>query len=273
MSLPPYLPPPAIPKANPFSRWGDHRHLAAVLDMATKVTFLTGAGLSAPSGIPTYRGTDGKWLTQDPITFGEFVRSEDKRLEQWRRTLKDYDSFGGARPNKGHVAMAELARSKDVTVITQNVDGLHGETRPALPEGRLIELHGNGKRICCLGCGAKFPFDRPMVAAAIEAGRSPECPKCDGDLMPDIVLFGANLDIDDISRARAAAEDCTVFVAVGTSLAVHPAADLVRTAVENGAVLVIAVDTVTPYHHLAHLLLAGDATEHLANAFGLLSIS
>jgi len=271
--MPPFLPPPAIAMASNFNRWGDHNHLAAVLDMASKVSFLTGAGLSAPSGIPTYRGTDGKWLTQDPITFGEFVRSEDKRVEQWRRTLKDYDAFGGAKPNQGHVAISELARTKEVTVITQNVDGLHGETKPALPDRGLIELHGNGKRTCCMECGAKFPFDRERVFRAVSEDRTPECPKCDGDLMPDIVLFGANLDVDDITRARAAAEDCTVFVAVGTSLAVHPAADLVRTAVENGAVLVIAVDTVTPYHHLGHLLLAGDATEHLAKAFGILSVS
>ena len=262
-----------MPMAGNFKPWGDHNHLAAVLGMASKVAFLTGAGLSAPSGIPTYRGSDGKWLTQDPITFGEFVRSDDKRLEQWHRTLRDYDAFGGAGPNRGHVAIAELARLREVTVITQNVDGLHGETDPALPNGRLIELHGNGKRTCCMECGAKYPFDRERVFRAVSEDRMPDCPKCGGDLMPDIVLFGAMLDGDDISRARAAAEECTVFVAVGTSLAVHPAADLVRTAVESGSVLVIAVDTVTPYHHLGHLLLAGDATEHLAKAVAILGNS
>lgn len=260
MSMPSFLPPPDLPGADAFSRWGDHRHLAVVFEMAPRIMVLSGAGLSAPSGIPTYRGRGGKWTVQDPILHGQFVADEASRLEQWRRSCDDLEAFGGAEPNAGHRALTRLAASRQVFLATQNVDGLHADA--GFPEDRMVELHGNGRRVRCMSCGKRTPFDAGAVRSEVEAGRPPAC-ACGGLLKPDVTLFGANLEPGVMERAVAEADGCIAFLAVGSSLSVNPAAGLLEVAMEGGAVVVVAVDGITPYHGAAHLLLAGDAVAHL----------
>ena len=264
MSMPAFLPPPEMAGADAFARWGDHRHLSVLLAAATKVMVLTGAGLSAPSGIPTYRGRGGKWTAMQPVLHGEFVSDAGKRAEQWGRSCDDLEAFSAAGPNAGHRALARLAGRTETFLATQNVDGLHAES--GFPADRMVELHGNARRVRCLGCGAVEPFDPASVRADLAAGRDPACPACGGMLKPDVTLFGATLEPGLMDRAAAAAEACIVFLAVGTSLSVQPAAGLLEVASEGGAVIVIANDGITPYHGAAHLLLAGDAAAHLAAA-------
>ena len=260
--MPAFLPPPeGMPLASAFSRWGDHRHLGAVLAGASRVMALTGAGLSAPSGLPTYRGREGRWTVEEPIRHQAFIAGGEPALRQWERSLADLDAFAEARPNRGHAALRRLAGARRTFVATQNVDGLHAAS--GFPEEDLVELHGNGRRAACLGCGARGPLGIPEHRAAVASGHAPTCEGCGGLLKPDVVLFGDTLPAQAIARATEAARDCIVFLAAGTSLTVHPAASLLRVAAEAGAVIVIAVDAVTPYHGAAHLLLAGDVAAHL----------
>jgi NAD-dependent deacetylase len=264
MDMPAFLPPPDIPLASAFSRWGDHRHLGAVLSGASRVMALTGAGLSAPSGLPTYRGREGRWTVEEPIRHQAFLTHPGAALSQWRRSLADLDAFSDARPNRGHEALVRLAAARRTFVATQNVDGLHADS--GFPEQDLVELHGNGRRAACLGCGARTPLGDASHRAAVAERRTPTCGRCGGLLKPDVVLFGDTLRPETIERAGREAEGCIVFLAAGTSLTVHPAAALLKVAAEAGAVVVIAVDAVTQYHSAAHLLLSGDVAEHLALA-------
>ncbi len=196
----------------------------------------------------------------EPIRHPDFVRDESSRLEQWRRSCDDLEAFGGAAPNAGHRALTRLAAARDVFLATQNVDGLHDAA--GFPGDRMVELHGNGRRVRCMSCGARTPFHVAEVRAQVAAGRSPAC-GCGGLLKPDVTLFGADLEPGVMERAVTEAEGCIAFLAVGSSLSVNPAARLLEVAFEGGAVVVVAVDGITPYHGAAHLLLAGDAAAHL----------
>lgn len=251
----PFLSPPDLPMASAFANWGDERHLGELVESAKGICILTGAGLSAASGLHTYRGKDGRWNTEEPITHGEFVGDKPKRLLQWRRSLDDFDAFMAASPNAGHEALAKLAKKGHV-LVTQNIDGLHGR---ADPEGTVLELHGNGTRAKCVRCQAVHAIGE-RIREAVAKERSPLCTQCQYILMPDIVMFGGHLDMKLFARAADAASACDLFIAVGTSLEVHPAAELPRMASRNGAKLVIMVDGVTSLHGNADLLIAGDAS-------------
>lgn len=251
------LAPPDLPLASAFSKWGDHRHLQELIDDAERVCFLTGAGLSAASGLHTYRGKDGRWKTEEPVTYQSFLHDRSRRMVQWQRTIADFDAFSAAMPNKGHEAIARLVRAGHV-LVTQNIDGLHERAG-----SEVLELHGNGTRAVCIRCGRRHAIDEG-VRAAVASGKPPHCVECDYILRPDVVLFGADLDKGVWNRATKAATECDLFIAVGTSLEVRPAADLPRMAMRRGAGLVIMVDGVTQLHGNADLLIAGDASAVLA---------
>ncbi|MCE7081599.1 Sir2 family NAD-dependent protein deacetylase [Streptomyces sp. ST2-7A] len=215
------------------------------------VALLSGAGISTDSGIPDYRGPNGVWR-RDPeaaklVTYHHYVNDPEIRRRAWRIRLTGPARH--ARPNVAHRAVAELERTgAPVRVITQNVDGLHQAA--GLSDRKVLELHGTTRLFECVDCGGRGPMSEAL--ARVEAGEEdPPCVLCSGILKSATVMFGQALDREVLERAVAVARASEVFVAVGTSLRVHPAASLARIAVEAGARLVIVNAEPTPYDALA----------------------
>ncbi|TFV55089.1 NAD-dependent deacetylase [Geodermatophilus sp. DF01-2] len=221
---------------------------------ARRVTVLTGAGISTDSGIPDYRGPDGVW-TRDPdaeklVTLSYYVADPDIRRRAWlmRRDLQT----GDVAPNAGHRALVDLERRGRLrALLTQNVDGLH-QAAGSSPE-LVLELHGTVHAVECLACS-----DRTTMAEAlarVDAGEpDPVCRVCGGILKSATVSFGQALDPRVVEAAAQAATDCDVFLAVGTSLTVHPAAGLTDLAAQSGARVVVVNAQPTPYDDLADLV-------------------
>ena len=218
---------------------------------ARAVAVLTGAGISTDSGIPDFRGPQGIW-TKNPgaerlSTYQAYVSDPAVRRRSWQ-ARRDHPAWR-AEPNRAHTALADLARSGLVTsVITQNIDGLH--QKAGTPPDRVIELHGTMFGVVCVSCGDRSPMAGAL--ARVDAGEEdPACPRCGGILKSATVMFGQPLDPDVFTRAGQAAAACDVFLAVGSTLTVEPAASLCRVAVAAGAALVIVNRDPTPYDPLA----------------------
>ncbi|QFG20342.1 Sir2 family NAD-dependent protein deacetylase [Actinomadura sp. WMMB 499] len=213
--------------------------------MSKRIAVLTGAGISTDSGIPDYRGPSGVW-TRDPELAGLFTRKHflanaGVRRRFWR-ALTLYDDV---EPNPAHLALAELERTTAVRILTQNVDGLH-QKAGSTPR-KVLELHGNLAATECMRCHARTP-----TAEVLARGEDdPACTGCGGVLQPSIVLFGQHLNAGVLSHAANIARASEVFVAVGSSLGVEPAAGLCAVAAESGATVVIVNRDPTPYDHLA----------------------
>ncbi|WP_330281818.1 SIR2 family NAD-dependent protein deacylase [Streptomyces sp. NBC_00588] len=215
------------------------------------VALLSGAGISTDSGIPDYRGPNGLWR-KDPeaeklVTYEYYMADPDIRRRSWRmrrenRTLR-------AEPNAAHRAVAELERSGvPVRVITQNVDGLH--QLAGMPGRKVLELHGSAREVVCTGCRARGSMEEAL--ARVAAGEAdPACRECGGILKSATVMFGEQLDPVVLGEAVAVTKACQIFIAVGTSLQVHPAAGLAGLATDHGARLIIVNAEPTPYDELA----------------------
>ncbi|MGX4688927.1 SIR2 family NAD-dependent protein deacylase [Streptomyces sp. JNUCC 63] len=215
------------------------------------IAILSGAGISTDSGIPDYRGPNGLWR-KDPeaeklVTYGYYMSDPEIRRRSWQmrrknRTLK-------AEPNAAHRAVAELERAGvPVRVITQNVDGLH--QLAGLPARKVLELHGSVRSVVCTQCHARGPMEDAL--ARVEAGEDdPPCRDCGGILKSATVMFGERLDPAVLGEALAITKACQVFIAVGTSLQVQPAAGLAGVAADHGARLIIVNADPTPYDELA----------------------
>jgi NAD-dependent deacetylase len=215
------------------------------------VAILSGAGISTDSGIPDYRGPNGLWR-RDPeaqklVTYEYYMGDPEIRRRSWQmrrgnRTLK-------AEPNAAHRAVAELERSGvPVRVITQNVDGLH--QLAGLPARKVLELHGSARSFVCTKCHARGRMEDAL--ARVEAGEDdPPCLECGGILKSATVMFGQRLDPVVLGEAVALTKACQVFIAVGTSLQVQPAAGLAGVAAEHGARLIVVNAEPTPYDELA----------------------
>lgn len=214
------------------------------------VTVLTGAGISTASGIPDFRGPQGVW-TRDPaaaalLEIGPYVRDRDVRERGWRAWAEH--TVWGARPTAAHRALVDLERAGLlIAVLTQNFDGLH-QAAGSSPSG-VVELHGSLATTSCLRCRAQVATTDVLARLADEP--DPACEACGGVLKPDVVYFGEQLPDDALGRAVAAATDARTFVAVGTTLTVHPVAGLVPLAVDAGARLVVLNAEPTAYDHLA----------------------
>ncbi|MER6977096.1 SIR2 family NAD-dependent protein deacylase [Streptomyces carpinensis] len=215
------------------------------------VAILSGAGISTDSGIPDYRGPNGLWR-RDPeaeklVTYEHYMGDPEIRRRSWQmrrgnRTLH-------AEPNAAHRAVAELERSGvPVRVITQNVDGLH--QLAGMPARKVLELHGSARSVVCTRCGVRGPMEDAL--ARIEAGEEdPACSECGGILKSATVMFGERLDPVVLGEAVAITKACQVFIAVGTSLQVQPAAGLAGVAADHGARLIIVNAEPTPYDETA----------------------
>ncbi|GLY71591.1 SIR2 family NAD-dependent protein deacylase [Amycolatopsis taiwanensis] len=222
---------------------------------ARRIAVLTGAGISTGSGIPDYRGPEGVW-TRDPaaanaFTLENFMSDPAARRQFWRTYARH--AAWRAEPNAAHRAVAGLDREGvAVRVLTQNIDGLH--QRAGLAARKVLELHGSMRTAVCTRCPARF--ETAEVLARVEGGdEDPSCPHCGGIVKLDIVLFGQNLDADVLGHARNIAAASRLFLAVGSSLMVEPAASLCTLAVRAGATLVIVNRDPTPYDAVAAFVL------------------
>lgn len=230
---------------------------------AGRVVALTGAGVSTGSGIPDFRGPNGVW-TREPeaerlSTYQNYVADPEVRREVWKRRLEN-PSFT-AEPNSSHHALVELERSGHLhTVITQNIDGLH--QKAGSDTGRVVEVHGTIHEVVCLSCDRRRPT--PEVLAQVRDGDpDPRCAHCGGLQKSATISFGQSLDPAVLQRAHDAAIGSDVFLALGSSLVVHPVALLPRTALEAGARLIVVNQGNTPYDERADVVLRDDVGEVL----------
>ncbi|MEV8389260.1 MULTISPECIES: SIR2 family NAD-dependent protein deacylase [unclassified Streptomyces] len=213
----------------------------------TLVAILSGAGISTDSGIPDYRGPGGLWR-RDPsaeklVTYESYMTDPEIRRRSWR--MRSESPTLRAEPNAAHVAVAELARAGTaVRVITQNVDGLH--QRAGLPARKVLELHGTARSVSCTKCHARSSMAEAL--ARVAAGEpDPPCLACGGILKSATVMFGERLDPEVLAQSMAIAKACEVFLAVGSTLQVQPAASLAGIAADHGARLIVVNAEPTPY--------------------------
>ena len=216
-----------------------------------RIVGFTGAGISTESGIPDFRSPNGVWANNRIVEYQEFVSSRAGRIEYWRQKVAMWPEMRDARPNAGHRAFAELERrGKLLAMITQNIDGLHQRAGSA----NVIELHGTTVEVECLSCRSRISMDQAMER--VEAGDpAPDCERCGGLLKPATVSFGQSMPAREMQMAVEASTDCDLFLAVGSSLVVYPAASLPELAKRKGARLVIVNRTPTPLDDLADLVL------------------
>jgi NAD-dependent deacetylase len=196
--------------------------LRAMIEAARRVALFTGAGISTESGIPDFRSPGGVWSRMSPIYFQDFVRSEAKRREAWDRAFSGRAGWVGKEPNAGHHAVARLVASgKARAVITQNVDNLHQAA--GVPAGQVIELHGNASYATCLECGLRHELE-DLKALYQATGDLPACRECSGIVKTATISFGQSMPREPMARAEAEALACDLFLVLGSSLVVVPAA-------------------------------------------------
>ncbi len=227
---------------------------------ARRVVAFTGAGISTESGIPDFRGPGGVWERFDPeeFTYQRFLNDAGSRKKQWQ-LLGGGLLHGGAEPNPAHYALAELDRlGKLDCVITQNVDNLH--QRAGVSGSKVFELHGNMQWVVCLSCGQRYPFDL-ILARLVGGEEDPACELCRGMLKPDVVMFGEQLPEGVVSDAALRSRKCDLFIVIGSSLVVYPAAYMPLYAAEAGARLVIINLSETSMDHQAAVLIHAKAGE------------
>lgn len=210
--------------------------LRAMIMEARSMVGFTGAGISTKSGIPDFRSKDSAWQRHPPMPFDTYMSSEEARVEAWRRKFAMEDLHGNAQPNKGHAALAHfVARGRMRAVITQNIDGLHEAS--GIDSEKIIELHGNGTYATCLACGVRHELTD--VRRRFEAtGKADTC-LCGGIVKTATIAFGQSMPKLAMRRALEETLACDLFLAIGSSLVVFPAADFPLLAKKNGARLVI----------------------------------
>lgn len=245
--------------------------LAELLLDARRPVFFTGAGVSTESGIPDFRSPGGLWDRFDAheLTWKNFIGSVEGRRRYWAMGRQVYPVIRGAQPSAAHHAIAGLDRLGRLDCcITQNVDDLH--QRAGLPEEKVIELHGNATRTRCLDCDGRWTRDE--VHAWLEAGTDvPSCPDCGGIVKPATVLFGEAMPARETQEAERRARACDLFVVVGSSLVVYPAAYMPAHAKHAGARLVIVNLVPTPYDGQADLVVRGRAGEIMSTVLAMIT--
>jgi NAD-dependent deacetylase len=221
---------------------------------ARRAVVFTGAGISTESGIPDFRspGT-GLWTKMKPIEFGDFLASEAVRQESWRRKFSGDRTFENAKPNKGHEAVAKLVRDGKVSaVITQNVDNLHQDS--GVPDAQVIELHGNARYATCLDCKLRYEL-ADLEQEFRTTQRVGPCRKCGGVIKTATISFGQAMPEGAMRRAHTETLGCDLFIVIGSSLVVYPAAGFPELAKDLGAKLVILNREPTGLDPIADLVL------------------
>lgn len=219
----------------------------------------TGAGISAESGVPTYRGEGGLWTKYDPNLYASVYHFHQNPSYYWNffREVR-YPQLKEVKPNNAHLALAEIEAAGNLkTVITQNIDGLHQQAGSS----SVVELHGTTRIIYCLDCSRQYSMDE--VFARLEIENPPLCSDCKGRLRPAVVFFGEALNPQILSQAFAEAEKCDFLLAVGSSLVVYPAAEIPLRAKQNGATLAIINKERTPLDDIADYVIHDEAGKAL----------
>jgi NAD-dependent deacetylase len=253
-----------------FDRTARERaELGRILLGARRGVAFTGAGISTESGIPDFRSPGGLWSNNMPIPFDRFVASADARAEAWRRKFTLDDACRGVQPNVGHEVVARLiGEGGFAAVVTQNIDGLHQAS--GVPADRIVELHGNGTYARCLGCDRRHELDE--VRARFEAaGAAPDCEACGAPIKSATISFGQAMPVEAMRRAEEAARAADVFLVLGSSLVVYPAASLPLIARRAGATLVIVNREPTELDAHADLVINAGIGEVLGPFLGMLA--
>ncbi len=227
--------------------------LHTLIDRSRYTVLFTGAGMSTESGVPDFRSPGGVWSRMKPIPFQDFLNDPDQRRESWRRTFAGTAGWVGAKPNRGHFAIAELVkRGKVACVITQNVDNLHQDS--GIPADRIIELHGNASYATCLACGLRHELEE-LQPGFVERGEIPQCRACGDIVKVATISFGQPMPQAAMLRARRETLAADLFLVLGSSLTVYPAAGFPLAAKENGAALAIINRDPTPLDGAADLVI------------------
>jgi NAD-dependent protein deacetylase/lipoamidase len=240
--------------------------LRRIIDEARRIVIFTGAGISTESGIPDFRSPGGIWTRMRPIDFAEFLASDEARRETWRRRFATDETMRKAEPNRGHRAVATLVdRGKASAVITQNIDGLHQAS--GVPPDRVIELHGNTTYAHCLDCAQRYEI-ADIRAEFARTGEAPCCVACGGYVKTATVSFGQAMPAAAMVRAEEETLAADLFIAIGSSLVVYPAAGFPELAARNGIRLVILNREPTGLDPLADLVLHREIGATLGDAVG-----
>jgi NAD-dependent deacetylase len=231
--------------------------LTELVEGARVIAPFTGAGISTECGIPDFRSPGGLWTKNKPIPFDEFVASQDMRDEAWRRRFAMEAQFSAARPGRGHLALASLYRAgKAPAVITQNIDNLHQGSGIAAQD--VIELHGNNSYALCLDCRKRYDLTWVRQRFVDARERAPDCPDCGGHIKTATVSFGQAMPEHEMRRAEQLTLDCDLFLAIGSSLVVWPAAGFPLMAKRSGARLAIINREPTDFDEMADLVVRED---------------
>ena len=239
--------------------------LAQLIIESKRIVVFTGAGISTESGIPDFRSPGGIWSRYDPedFTIQKFLSGPDARNTIWKMSTE-----GGllteAEPNPAHYAIAKLYHlGKLDCVITQNIDNLH--QKAGVPDDKVFELHGNMQWVVCLSCRKRYPM--PEVLQKINEGiEIPDCPDCQGILKPDAVFFGEALLQETLQEAIRRSRHCDLFIVIGSTLVIYPAAYVPTYAAEAGAKLAIVNLTPTPFDHYAKVIIRDKAGDVMSKA-------
>lgn len=222
---------------------------AARLRRSSALVFFTGAGISTESGVPDFRSPGGVWTKYQPVLFQDFLASESARVQHWQLKKATYELFKTVQPNLAHYAIRDFEkRGQLLGLITQNIDGLHKLAGSS--DEKLVELHGTDRLVTCLDCGARYqPAD--FYEAWHDGLPTPTCAGCGGFLKSANVSFGQSMPAEAMRRAQAWSEQADIFVVVGSSLQVQPAAGFPVIAKRSGALLAIVNRDPTPLDDLA----------------------
>lgn len=236
--------------------------LGELIAEARVIVPFTGAGISTETGIPDFRSPGGLWTRNRPIPFDEFVADQDARDESWRRRFAMEETFATAKPGRGHLALATLYKAGKIpAVITQNIDNLHQMSGVA--GGDVVELHGNTTYARCIGCAARYDLQWVKMRFD-EEGCAPDCTACGAPVKTATISFGQAMPDDEMRRAAELSQHCDLFIAIGSSLVVWPAAGFPLMAKHAGAKLVIINNEATEQDQHADLVIHHDIGETLS---------
>jgi NAD-dependent deacetylase len=231
--------------------------LQQLVHVAGSIVPFTGAGISTECGIPDFRSPRGLWTKNRPIPFDEFISSQEARNESWRRRFAMEEHFAGARPGRGHRAIASLYRAGKIpAVVTQNIDNLHQAS--GIPAEDIVELHGNTTVAACLDCNKRYELRWVRERMAAGNGCAPDCPDCGGYIKTATISFGQAMPDAAVRRAQDLAQSCDLLITIGSSLVVWPAAGLPLLAKRSGATLVIINREPTDFDEIADLVVRAD---------------
>jgi len=248
-----------------MSDHGNISRVAQLIEESSNTIAFTGAGISTESGIADFRSPGGVWTRYRPVLYPDFLANEDARRRYWQMKKEGYYELKRAEPNAGHQALARLEKAgKLLAVITQNIDGLHQDAGSR----KVLELHGTSRFCICLDCDARFSSDE--IQQRLESGTEiPLCEHCGGLVKSATVSFGQALPVDVLTEAVNLSVAAELFLAIGSSLVVEPAASLPLHAKNNGARLVIINRTQTPLDHLADIVIRDPIGATLSQAIGM----